>query len=129
MRAPLQEPQVKYLKYLTKILFESTDGFQHLPFLATHLTTLQSWSPEAVPPLACVLLKLSSLDVRQDDEDEGFHKWLHEKCTLKQMQVVCNSHMYVGFLMCRSAKRLQMIRNEPEKRPLHINMRLESYGL
>ena len=37
----LQCDQVEYLKYLTKILFESTDGFQHLPFVATHLTTLQ----------------------------------------------------------------------------------------
>ena len=126
-QCPLTAPQTAYVKYLTKELFQSPTGFDHLPTLCPHFAALHRWSPDAVPTLAHVLMKLLSLDVQADAEVDNLHVWLQKACNLQQMQMVYNSKLYLGFLKHRATARLQIARANPEKRSSYLPVLLESF--
>ena len=103
----LTEPQKGYVKFITKALFESESGYSNLKFIVPHIAKMQQWSPDLVPPLTTVLVKLNEIRFDKPETEESFHNLLQEDFTLTQMQTVYNSTMYVGFLKERFAAQLK----------------------
>ena len=126
-QCPLTMAQPAYVKNLTRELFQSPTGFNDLPTFCPHFAALHQWSPDAVPTLAHVLMKLQSIDVKADAQVDSLHSWLQTACNLQQMQMVYNSKLYLGFLTHRLNTRLQIARANPEKRSSYLPMLLESF--
>ena len=122
----LTDPQKGYVKYITKMLYESECSYTNLPFIVPHFVKMQQWGSDLVPPLASVLVKLHQVELDQPDTETAFHTWLRKDFTLPQLQTVYNSVMYAGFLKKRLAAHLAKAQGDQEARKVFLPLLQES---
>ncbi len=113
------EAQMRYLQYITKVVFEACDE-NALLALHGHLRELMGvLGEEATPPLTQAVIRLGTVgDLRSSPLDgageigfKEFRDWASKKLSLQQLQKLYNSNMYTEFLKRRFQCRLDALRN------------------